>query len=92
MLSKRACQKIAADWQSRHGLAESQRRLAEVYTNSRISEEKKSQLEDGIFRFMLAGGYDPPLPEIPGFLSRLLMTTWTPPPVDWPMNTEKRDT
>lgn len=38
---------------------------------------------------VLEGYYDPPFPKIPNFFQRLLIDDWTPPEVDWPMNTEK---
>jgi hypothetical protein len=89
VISRRRCLHIAEQWQLNHGLQEYQRRREDVSRIPHLSVEHATKLHRGMAAAMLEGYYDPPFPKIPNFFQRLRINDWTPPEVDWPMNTEK---
>jgi hypothetical protein len=100
VISRRRCLRIAEQWQLNHGLKEYERRRADVFRppswwpydpeeHPHLSVEQVIKLEREMAKAVLDGYYDPPFPKIPNFFERLRINDWTPPEVDWPMNTEK---
>lgn len=99
MISRRRCLDIATQWQLNHGIKEYERRRADVFRTPSwwpddqeyrgMAPEKAAELHRDMAQAMFDGYYDPPFPKIPNFFQRLLIDDWTPPEVDWPMNTEK---